>query len=56
MSLEVEVFAHVLETEQAAFLAIQEDLLLGVMDIIGTGDMPVAATMIVPPAASPVGR
>jgi MscS family membrane protein len=35
-SLDVEIFAYVLETDQAAFLAIQEQLLLGVMDIIET--------------------
>ena len=35
-SLDVEIFAYVLETDQAAFLAIQEQLLLGIMDIIET--------------------
>ena len=39
-SLDLEVFAYVLETQYEAFLSIQEDLLLRVMDIIeasGTG-------------------
>ena len=35
-SLDLEIFAYVLETDQAAFLAIQEELLLGIMDIIDT--------------------
>ena len=35
-SLDVEIFAYVLETDQAAFLAIQEELLLGIMDIMET--------------------
>jgi MscS family membrane protein len=35
-SLDVEIFAYVLETDQAAFLAIQEQLLLGIMDIVET--------------------
>ena len=35
-SLDVEIFAYVLETDQAAFLAIQEQLLLGIMDIMET--------------------
>jgi MscS family membrane protein len=33
-SLDLEVFAYVLETEYAAFLHVQEDLLLHIMDII----------------------
>ncbi len=33
-SLDLEVFAYVLETEYAAFLHVQEDLLLRIMDII----------------------
>jgi MscS family membrane protein len=56
ISLDVEIFAYVLEREQTAFLAIQEDLLLGVMDIIGSGDTSLAAPMIVQPAPSPAGR
>jgi MscS family membrane protein len=35
-SLDLEIFAYVRETDQAAFLAIQEELLLGIMDIIET--------------------
>jgi hypothetical protein len=34
--LDLEIFAYVRETDQAAFLAIQEELLLGIMDIIET--------------------
>jgi MscS family membrane protein len=49
-SLEVEVFAYVLESDHAVFLAIQEDLLLGIMDIIGTAGTPVAMAVIAQPA------
>jgi len=35
-SLDLEIFAYVLESDQATFLAIQEDLLLGIMDVIDT--------------------
>jgi MscS family membrane protein len=35
-SLDLEIFAYVLETDYPLFLAIQEELLLGVMDIIET--------------------
>ena len=35
-SLDLEIFAYVLETDQAAFLAIQEELLLGIMDIMAS--------------------
>ena len=38
-SLDLEIFAYMLETDHAAFLATQEELLLGIMDIIG----PIAA-------------
>ena len=34
-SLDLEMFAYILETDHAAFLAVQEELLLGIMDIIG---------------------
>jgi len=34
-SLNLEVFAYVLETEYTSFLLLQEDLLLGIIDIIG---------------------
>ena len=33
-SLDVEIFAHALETTQEAFLAVQEDLLLRIMDLV----------------------
>jgi len=36
LSLELEIFAYVLEHDQAAFLAVQEDLLLKIMDVIDT--------------------
>ena len=42
-SLDLEIFAYVLESEQTAFLTIQEDLLLGIMDIITTSGASVAA-------------
>ena len=42
-SLDLEIFAYVLERDQAAFLAIQEDLLLGIMDIIDTSGASFAA-------------
>ena len=35
-SLDLEIFVYVLETDYPLFLAIQEELLLGVMDIIET--------------------
>ena len=41
-SLEVEIFAYVFERDHAAFLAIQEELLLGIMDIIGMSGTSVA--------------
>lgn len=41
-SLDLEIFAYVLETDQTAFLAIQEELLLGIMDIIDTNGTSVA--------------
>ena len=41
-SLDIEVVAYVLENDQAAFLAIQEDLLLGIMDIIDSSGTSVA--------------
>ena len=51
-SLDLEIFAYVLESEQTAFLAIQEDLLLGIMDIIDTSGASVAA----PVPAAPVAK
>jgi MscS family membrane protein len=41
-SLDVEIFAYVNERDQTAFLAIQEELLLGIMDIIGMSGTSVA--------------
>ena len=53
-SLDLEIFAYVLETEQPAFLAIQENLLLGIMDIIDRSGTAVAAP--VPAAFLATGR
>ena len=50
-SLDLEVFAYVLESEQTAFLAIQEDLLLGIMDIIDNSGASVAVPVPAAPAA-----
>lgn len=36
-SLDLEIFAYVLETAQEAFLAVQEDLLLRIMDLVEAG-------------------
>jgi MscS family membrane protein len=41
-SLDVDVFAYVLESDQPSFLAIQEELLLGIMDVIVTSGTSVA--------------
>ena len=51
-SLDVEVFAYVLVSQHEAFLAIQEELLLGIMDIVGTPGTPVALTITAPPVPS----
>jgi MscS family membrane protein len=51
-SLDVEVFAYVLERDFAAFLAIQEELLLGIMDVIAKSGTSVA----VPPRATYVDQ
>ena len=51
-SLDLEVFAYILESEQTAFLAIQEDLLLGIMDIIVHS----GASVAVPVPAAPVAQ
>ena len=51
-SLDLEIFAYVLESDQAAFLAIQEDLLLGIMDIIDTS----GASVAVPVPATPPAK
>jgi len=47
-SLDVEILAYVLEREQSAFLAIQEDLLLGIMDIIDASGTSVAFPLATP--------
>jgi MscS family membrane protein len=41
-SLDMEIFAYVLESDYASFLAIQEDLLLAIMDIIDASGASVA--------------
>ena len=51
-SLDVEVFAYVLEPDPTTFLAIQEELLLGIMDIIDTSGSSVA----LPPSARHVAE
>jgi len=52
-SLDVEIFAYVLEREQTAFLTIQEDLLLGILDIIDrSGASVIAAPVPAPPLAN----
>jgi len=51
MSLDLEISAYVLESDQAAFLAVQEELLLGIMDIIEAS----GAAVVVPfPTQPPV--
>jgi MscS family membrane protein len=50
-SLDVEIFAYVLVSEQAAFLAIQEDLLLAIMDIIDASGTSVAGAAPAAPVA-----
>jgi len=47
-SLDLEIFAYVLEHQQPAFLAIQEDLLLGVMDILEAAGASVAPSFVAP--------
>jgi MscS family membrane protein len=51
-SLDLEIFAYVLEREQPVFLAIQEDLLLGVMDILEASGTLLAVPMAAPQMAS----
>jgi len=48
-ALDLEVFAYVLERDQADFLAIQEELLLGIMDIIDASGSSIAP----PPTPAP---
>ncbi len=49
-SIEIEVFAHVLETSDAVFLTVQEELLLQIMDIVRANGAKFALPL---PAASP---
>ena len=51
-SLDVEIFAYVLEREQTVFLAIQEDLLLGIMDIIDSSGASFSASVAAAPSAT----
>ncbi len=46
-SLDVEIFAYLLETDYVAFLALQEELLLGIMDIIDASGTSVAQPLLV---------
>jgi len=48
-SLDLEIFAYVLEREHTAFLAVQEDLLLGIMDIIDASGTSVAVPVFTTP-------
>ncbi len=45
-SLDVEVFAYVLERDYAAFLAIQEELLLGIIDIVDASGASLAIPVV----------
>ncbi|HXR44487.1 MAG TPA: mechanosensitive ion channel family protein, partial [Pseudolysinimonas sp.] len=54
-SLDLELFAYVLERDFPAFLAIQERLLLGVMDILEAAGTSVAPLMI-PMETAPLAR
>ena len=51
-SLDLEIFAYVLESDQAAFLEIQEELLLGIMEIIDTN----GASFAPPVPAAPLAK
>ncbi len=56
-SLDLEVFAYVLESQQPAFLAIQEDLLLGIIDTIDSSGASIAApALTLPPLANALSR
>ena len=56
-SLDLEVFAYVLESEQPAFLAIQEDLLLSIIDTIDSSGASIAApALTLPPLAKALSR
>jgi MscS family membrane protein len=50
-SLDIEIFAYVLESDQAAFLAIQEDLLLGIMDVVDISGASLASSVPATPPA-----
>jgi MscS family membrane protein len=50
-SLDLEIFAYVLEREHPAFLAIQEDLLLAIMDIIDRSGASLAVPFVAAPPA-----
>jgi MscS family membrane protein len=50
-SLDLEIFAYVLESDQAAFLAIQEELLLGILDILDRSGTSVAVSVAATPPA-----
>ena len=54
-SLDLELFAYVLERDFPVFLAIQERLLLGVMDILEAAGTSVAPLMI-PMETAPLAR
>jgi MscS family membrane protein len=45
LSLDLEIFAYVLVSDQAAFLAIQEDLLLDVLDVIDASGTSLASPL-----------
>jgi MscS family membrane protein len=50
-SLDLEIFAYVLERDHDAFLAVQEQLLLGIMDIIDISGASVAVPVYMTPPA-----
>ena len=50
-SLDVEIFAYVLESQYTAFLTIQEELLLGVIDVIDASGTSVALPIPATPRA-----
>ncbi len=53
-ALDLEIFAYVLETDQTVFLAIQEELLLGIMEILDSSAASLASPA--PPAPLAKGR
>ena len=55
VSLDLEIMAYVLESDQLIFLAIQEELLLGIMDIIEGSGVTLALPIASTPLAGPVG-